>query len=85
MKKSSEVVRYFEDLLRSPKGISDTSKLYYAKKGESSTNVEKKNTKGKPTFHHYGKIGHTVNICRSRNENHGPKQNTRGKNLMEGH
>ena len=49
MNKSSKFVRYFEDLIRLPKGISDTSRLGYistAKKGESSTNSEKKNSKG---------------------------------------
>ena len=54
MDKSSEVVRYFEDLLRSPKGKSDTFGLGYmttTKNGESSSNGENKNTKGKPTFH----------------------------------
>ena len=82
MNKPSEVVRYFEDLLRSPKGISDTSRLGYnstSKKGESSSNGEKKNIKGKPTCHHYGKIGHIANICRSKNGNQSPKKNTKGK------
>ena len=64
MNKSSEVVRYFEVLLRSPRSINDMSELGYistSKKRESSSNGEKKNTKGKPTCHHCGKIGHTTN------------------------
>ena len=39
MNKSSEVVKYFEDLLRSSRGISDTTRLGYisiTEKGESS-------------------------------------------------
>ena len=80
MNKSSEVVRYFEDLLRSPKSINDTSRLGYAEKGESSSNGEKNNTKGKIACHHYGKIGHISNICRSKNGNHSLKKNTKGKN-----
>ena len=84
MNKSSEDVKYFEDLLRSPRSINDTSRLGYDRKGESSSNGEKKNTKEKPTCHHFGKIGHTANICRSKNENHNPKQCTKGKNQKEG-
>ena len=56
MNKSSEVVRYFEDLLRFPKRINDTSRLGYNDKGESSSNKEKKNTKGKPACNLCGKI-----------------------------
>ena len=81
MNKSSEDMKYFEDLLRSPRSINDTSRLGYIstfEKEESSINGEKKNTKGKPTCHHYGKIRHKNNICRSKNENQSPKQNTKG-------
>ena len=41
MNKSSEAMRYFEDFIRTPKGISDTFGLGYIstfKKGESSSN-----------------------------------------------
>ena len=69
----------FEDLLRSPRSINDTSGLGYDWKGESSRNGEKKNSKGKPTCHHYGKIGHTTKICRRKNGNHSPKKNTKGQ------
>ena len=85
MNKSNEAMRYFEDLLRSPRSINDTSRIGYAKKEESFSNGEKKNTKRKPTCHHYGKIGHTANTCRSKNGNHNPKQYTKGKNQKEGH
>ena len=84
LNKSSEAMRYFEDLLRSPRIINDTSRLGYDRKGESSSNGEKKNTKGKPTCHHCGKIGHIANIHRSKNGNHDPKQNSKVKNLKEG-
>ena len=80
MNKSSDVLRYFEDLLRSPRSINDTSRLGYistSKKGESSSNGEKKNNKGKPTCHHYEKIGCTTNIYRSKNGNQSPKKNTK--------
>ena len=82
MNKSSEAVRYFEDLLRSPKGTSDTSRLGYistSEKGESSNKGENNITKGKPTCHHYGKMGHTTNICKRKNGNQRPKKNTIGK------
>ena len=48
MNKSSEAMRYFEELLRSPRSINDTSRLGYIstfKKGESFNNGEKKNEK----------------------------------------
>ena len=50
MNKSNEVVRYFEDLLRSPRAINDTSRLGYistSKKGESSNNGAKEEYKSK--------------------------------------
>ena len=36
--------------------------------GESSRNGELRNAKSKdkPTCYHYGKLGHTANICRSK-------------------
>ena len=83
MDKSSEVVRYFEDLLRSPRSINDTSRLGYIsnfEKGESSSNGENKNNRGKPTCNHCGKIGHKTNICKIKNGNHHSKQNNKGKN-----
>ena len=73
-------MRYFEALIRSHKTINHTSGLGYVEKGESSSNGQKKNTKGKPTCHYYGKIGNTTNIYRCKNGNHDPKKNTKGKN-----
>ena len=83
MNKSSEDVRYFEHLLRSPSSINDTSGLGYDRKGKYSRNGEKKNTKGKPTCHHYQKIGNTTNICKIKNGNHDPKQTTKGKSMKD--
>ena len=85
MNKSSESMRYFEDLLRSPRSTNDTFGLVYDKRGKSSSNEEKKNTKVRPTCHHCGKMGHTTNICRSKNVNHYPKKTVIGKSQKEGH
>ena len=57
MNKLSEVIKYFEDLMKSPRGINDTTRLGYnstTKKGDSSKSGEEKNAKGKPTFHYCG-------------------------------
>ena len=51
MNKPSEVVKYFKDLMRSPRGMNDTNGLGYnstIEKGESSKSGEH-NAKGKPT------------------------------------
>ena len=64
MNKHSEVVKYFEDLMRSPRGMNDTTGLGYnstTKKGESFKSGEQNNKKGKPSFQYYGKLGHTTN------------------------
>ena len=83
MNKPSEAMKYFEDLMRSPIGNNDTTRLGYknstTEKGESSMSREQRNTKGKPTCHYYGKQGHTKNFCRSKNVNQGPKQNVKGQ------
>ena len=46
-------------------------------KGESSRNGELRNAKSKdkPTCYHYGKLGHTANICRSKHGMQNPKPN----------
>lgn len=75
MGKPSDAVKYFEELIRSPRSTRDTSRLGYNKKfsstkeGESSKSGEKRNAKPKrkPTCHHCGKPRHTTNICRSKN------------------
>lgn len=79
--KPSEAIRYFEELMRSPRSSSDISGLGHikhsssTKEGDSSKSGEKRNTKskGKPTCHHCGKIEHTQNICRNKKCMQNPK------------
>src|SRR5271163_3688981 len=70
--KPNEAIKYFEQLLKSPRSSNDTSGLGYisTEEGESSKTTEERNNKGKntkPTCHFYGKKGHTSNVCRSKN------------------
>ena len=70
--KPNEAIKYFKQPLKSPRSGRDTTGLGYisTEEGESSKNVEERNIKGKnfkPTFHYYGKKGHTANVCRSKN------------------
>ena len=72
--KSSEAIKHFEQLLKSPRSNNDTSRLGFTstKEGESSKSVEQRSDKGKnskPTCDFYGKKGHTANVCRSRKTN----------------
>ena len=70
MNKSNEAVKFFEDYLRSPRGIHDTTGLGYistTKKGESSSSGEQKKTKGKPFCHHCVKWGHIINVHTRKN------------------
>ena len=74
LNKSSEAIKYFERLLKSPRSAHDTSGLGYTNTevGESSKNTEQRNKKGKdskPTCHYCNKKGHTANVCRSRRIN----------------
>ena len=76
--KPSEAIRYFEQLLNSPKSSRDTTGLGYTsnEEGESSKAIEERNTKGKnskPTCHYCGKKGHTSNVCRSKKVNDNTK------------
>ena len=81
MKKSNEEVRYFEELMRSPRSSSDTSILGHIKnhsstrEGETSKSGEKSNQreKGKPTRYHCYKMGHTINICKNKTGKENPK------------
>ena len=83
MNKPSEAIRYFEELMRSPRSSSDTFTLGHEKysssikEEDSSNNVEKRNanSKDRPTCHHSDKLGHTANICMRKNgmQNHKPK------------
>ena len=72
--KSSEAIKHFEQLLKSPRSNNDTSGLGFTstEEGETSKSVEKRSEKGKnskPTFHFCNKKGHTTNVCRSRKTN----------------
>ena len=72
LNKPNEAIKHFEDMMKSPREI-HTSRLGYkksstAEKGESSKSGEQRNTnlKVKPTCYYCGKIGHTIDICRSK-------------------
>lgn len=67
LNKSSEAIKYFEQLMKFPRSAHDTLRLGYnsTEVGETSKNVEQRSDKGtysKPTFH-------TANVCRSRRIN----------------
>ena len=67
--KSSEAIKHFEQLLKSPRSSNDTSGLGFTstKEGDSSKSAEERSNKGKntkPTCHLCGKKGHTSNVCR---------------------
>ncbi len=71
--KPNEAIKYFEQLLKSPRSSKDTSRLGYTsnQEGESSKATKERNNKGKnskPTCHHCGKKGHATNVCRSKND-----------------
>ena len=75
---SSEAIKHFEQLLKSPRSNNDTSRLGFTntKEGETSKSVEQRSDKGKNsklTCHYCNKKGHTANVCRSRKTN---QQNT---------
>ena len=72
--KSSEAIKNFEKLLKSPRSNNETSGLGYTstKEGESSKTAEERGEKGKkikPTCHFYGKKGHTSIVCRGKKAN----------------
>ena len=73
-KKSSEAIKHFEQLLKSPRSNNDTSGLGFTstEEGESSKSAEERSAKcknTKPTCHFCDKKGHTGNACRSRKTN----------------
>ena len=73
-KKSSEAIKHFEKLLKSPRSNNDTSGLGFTstKEWDSSKTVEERSDKGKnikPTCHLCGKKGHTSNVCMSKKAN----------------
>ena len=74
----SEAIRYFEQLLKSPKSSRDTTGLGYIsnEEGEPSKTAEERSIKGKnskPTCHYCGKKGHIANVCKSKNANQNAK------------
>ena len=82
-KKSSEAIKHFEQLLKSPRSSNDTSRLGYTstEEGESSKIVEERSDKGKNkklTCHFYGKKGHTSNVFRSKKVNQHEKPKNMG-------
>ena len=69
--KPNEAIKYFEQLLKSPRSTNDTSGLGYTitEEGESSKSVEEINNKGKNsklTFHNCGKKGILLMCSRTR-------------------
>ena len=81
--KPNEAIKYFEQLLKSPRSNNDTLGLGYTstEEGESSKTAEERNDKGKnskPTCHYCGKKGHTANVCRRKNANQHDKPKNMG-------
>ena len=73
-KKSSEAIKHFEQLLKSPGPNNDTLGLGFTsiKVGETSKSVEERSDKGnnsKPTCHYCNKKGHTTDVCKSKRTN----------------
>ena len=84
--KPNEAIKYFEQLLKSPRSSNDTSRLGYTSivEGESSKTSEERNDKGKnskPTCHFCGKKGHTTNVSRRKNA----YQHVKPKNMTHFH
>jgi hypothetical protein len=80
--KPNEAIKYFEQLLKSPRSTNDTSGLGYSsiEEGEPSKTAEdrsNKNKNAKPTCNSCGKKGHTSNVCRIKNTHqHDKPKNT---------
>ena len=65
--KSSEAIKHFEQLLKSPRSNNDTLGLGFTntEEGETSKSAEQRSDKGKnskPTCSYYIKKGHTTNF-----------------------
>ena len=76
--KPNEAIKYFEQLLKSPRSSRDTTELgYTSTKEEESCKIAKerkiKGKNSKPTFHYCGRKGHIANVCRSKNANKNAK------------
>ena len=91
--KPNEAIKYFEQLLKTPKIGNDTLGLGYTstEQGESSKTTEERINKGKntkPTCHFCNKKGHTANVCRSKKTNQQDTSKDKGychKCNMQGH
>ena len=82
--KPNESIKYFEQLLKSPRSSKGTLGLRHTsiEEGESSKIVEERSEKGKntkPTCHFCGKKGHTSNLCTSKNANQHDKPKKLGQ------
>ena len=67
--KSSEAIKHFEQLLKSPRSSNESLGLGFTntQEGETLTSVEQRSKKGmntKPTCYFYDKKVHTTNVCR---------------------
>ena len=81
--KPNEAIKYFEQLLKSPRADNDTSGLGCTsiEEEESSKTIEERNSKGKnskPTCHFCAKKWHTTNVYRRKNANHHDKSTNLG-------
>ena len=81
--KSIEAIKYFEQLLKSPRSSNDTLGLGFTstEEGESSKTTEERSDKvknTKTTCHFCGKKGHTSNVCRSKKANQHDKPKNKG-------
>ena len=93
LNKSSEAIKYFEQLMKSPRTNNDTSGLGFTsiEVGETSKCVEQRSDKGKdskPTCHYCNKKGHIANVYKSRRINQQNIPKSKGychKCTMQGH
>ena len=91
--KSSEAIKHFEQLLKSPRSNHDTSGLRFTstEEGETLKSAEQRSEKfknSKPTYHYCNKKGHTVDVCRSKRTNQHNTHKNQGyfhKYNMQGH
>ena len=81
--KPNEAIKYFEQLLKSPRSSNDTLGQGYTitKDKESSKTIEERNDKGKnskPICHFCGKKAYTTNVCKRKNANQYDKPKNMG-------
>ena len=87
--KSSEAIKHFEQLLKSPRSNNDTLGLGFTstKVGETSKSAGQRSDKGKnskPTCHYYNKRGHIADVCKSKRTNQHNTHKNHNCN-MQGH